>query len=66
MNVSGLHDYVKYDKQGIVTDRGRNISTTSKSVSPSERFVLTNTNSTPITVEGAYDAFTITNRENPA
>ncbi|WP_235355960.1 hypothetical protein, partial [Aneurinibacillus migulanus] len=26
----------------------------------------TNTNSTPITVEGAYDAFTITNRENPA
>ncbi|KPD08831.1 hypothetical protein AM501_07810, partial [Aneurinibacillus migulanus] len=64
--MSGLHDYVKYDKEGRITDNRRSASNTSTGVSSGERFVLTNANSSTITVEGAYDAFTVTNRENPA
>ncbi|KIV55365.1 hypothetical protein, partial [Aneurinibacillus migulanus] len=56
--MSGLHDYVKYDKEGRITDNKRNASNTSTGVSSGERFVLTNANSSTITVEGAYDAFT--------
>ncbi|MGG4147214.1 DUF6531 domain-containing protein, partial [Paenibacillus algorifonticola] len=63
---SGLYDFVEFAADQDVRELGRDQTAALEIISSGNRIALTNANSQAITVEGAYDAFQLTNRTNPA
>ncbi|WP_235338322.1 DUF6531 domain-containing protein, partial [Paenibacillus wulumuqiensis] len=65
-SVGGNYDYVgrkadgKVDQLALATDKAIQIQQTG------EKMAITGNSSSPTIIEGAYDAFTVTNRANPA
>ncbi|CAM4339515.1 RHS repeat-associated protein [Paenibacillus endophyticus] len=63
---SGVYDFVLFDSAGELLELDRKSASPSKYMLAGRRITMTNTYSSDITIEGAFDAFAVANRVNPA
>ncbi|KPD05468.1 hypothetical protein AM501_26155, partial [Aneurinibacillus migulanus] len=66
LSFEGTYDFVEYNENGKVGRYGKDVTTSSKSISAGSSIVITKTGSGMVEVIGPPDVLTVTNRENPA